>query len=158
MADDYKGLINEARLKQYDGLIKKAVNSKADAETVDGLKTSKQDKITLPNDATQYYNGTGSWSKPPDTKYGTVSTAGAGLCPTLPGGTSTYLCADGSWKAPPDTKYGTVSNTAPGLCPQLTGNSGQVLLGDGTWGSPPSSSDLEEATDDDITATIALIG
>lgn len=71
--------------------------------------------------ATQYLNGKGQWTTPPDndTTYENASTSRAGLLPMLSGTATQYLNGSGNWTVPTDTKYSVVSKSAAGLCPQL---------------------------------------
>ena len=97
----------------------------------------------LPNDATKYLCGDGTWGSPSGTTYGIVSKTANGLCPQLPNETTTtkYLRQDGTWVAPPNTTYGVVSKTDNGLCPQLPNETTttKYLRQDGTWSVPPDT-------------------
>lgn len=106
-----------------------------------------------------YLNSSGTWTIPPNTTYGTVTSAEAGLAPAGGSGTTKYLRQDGSWQVPPDnnatyTLTGTTStsdykvvlsgaNAATATIPLATsaraglvkpnGSSGYCLNGTGGW-------------------------
>lgn len=127
--------------------------------------SGKQDKITLPNDASQFYNGAGSFSKPPNTTYGRVTAQADGLAPQLNGNTGQYLNGNGQWATPPNTNtwiaFAGASASSAGTAGYVPapgiGNQNKFFRGDGTW-QEAGGGDIEEATDADISAVIALIG
>lgn len=82
----------------------------------------------LSGDATQYLNGAGNWTKPPDsnTTYNVVSTSANGLAPKLSGNASQYLNGNGGWTTPADENtdenVSQTSTTANGAYPVLLKN------------------------------------
>lgn len=72
---------------------------------IKSLLSNKQDKITFNNDASQYLNGAGSFSKPPNTTYNAATTGSEGLMPKLSGTATQYLNGSGQWTTPPNTTY-----------------------------------------------------
>lgn len=48
----------------------------------------------------KYLREDGTWTAPPNTTYGVVSTSANGLCPKRDGSTSKYLRGDGTWATP----------------------------------------------------------
>lgn len=61
---------------------------------------SKWEPLTSPGDATKYLNGAGSYSTPPDTTYGVVTTSSDGLAPQLSGDPTEYLDGSGNYSTP----------------------------------------------------------
>lgn len=79
---------------------------------------SKWEPLASPGDATKYLNGAGSYSTPPDTTYGVVTTSSDGLAPQLSGDATEFLDGTGNYSAPAGggggdyTKIGEVITTA----------------------------------------------
>ena len=95
---------------------------------------------TLSGTATQYLNGNGEWTTPPDnnTTYAVATSTAPGLCPQLVGLTNVYfLKGDGTWAVPTNTTYANFTSAAAGLVPAAKSGStniattGYVLTGAG---------------------------
>lgn len=81
-----------------------------DTNTTYSVVTKSADGLApkLPDDATKFLDGKGSWSVPP-----VVTTTANGYCPKLPNDNTKFLCGDGTWGTPAGTGGGTSSYTLP---------------------------------------------
>ena len=125
----------------------------------------------LPNDATKYLDGTGSYSVPPDTlptdanitisdvTTNNVSISKHGFAPKAPNDATQFLNGAGNWSIPigtiptdlglilSDITTNNVSITKHGFAPKLPNDNTKYLDGTGNWSSPPDIA----ATDSNLT-------
>lgn len=91
----------------------------------------------LSGDASEYFDGSGSYSVPVGTTYAVVTTILAGLAPVLSGDNTEYLDGDGNWTVPAGgTTYTLATTLAIGLAPILSGDSDDYLDGNGNYTVP----------------------